>query len=152
MQLASAAFSAVGSIVQARQQKAMYDAQAAQARIAGRMKATEYKMQAAAALQNLNETLAATVARGAVGQDPLSGSAMSLQNYAFREGISETAQAKDNAVMAVENANYQASIYRQAGKNAMTVGYINAAGAMAGGYAKQNEVGFPDWASSLKIG
>ena len=152
MQLAAAAVSAVGAMYAAKQQKAMYDAQAAQQKIQGRIKATEYKQQAAAALQNLNENLSTTIARGALGMDPLSGSALAMQKYAMREGISETAQAKDNAILAVENANYQANIYRQAGQMTMTAGLINATGTLAGGYAKQSEVGFPKWASALKIG
>ena len=99
-------------------------------------------------MARLNQTLASTVARAAVGQDPTSGSALSLQNYALREGASEIGTSKDNAILSVENANYQADIYRRAGNAAMTSAYINAAGSLAGGVAKQNQVGWP----SLSMG
>jgi len=148
MQFAAAAVMAVGSIAAGRAQKAAYNAQAAQAKIRGKMQAIKYKQQAADTMARLNQTLASTVARAAVGQDPTSGSALSLQNYALREGASEIGTSKDNAILSVENANYQADIYRRAGNAAMTSAYINAAGSLAGGVAKQNQVGWP----SLSMG
>ena len=122
------AVSAGLSIKAAQSQKAMYNAQAAQERLKGKSKATEYKMQAARVLRNLNENLATTVARAAVGVDPLSGSALSLQEYARREAGGEYAQSKDNAILALSNADVQAGIYKQAGQQAMYTGYANALG------------------------
>ncbi len=152
MQFAAAAVAAAGAIYSARQQQNMYNAQAAQQKVAGRSQAIAYKQQAADALANLNETLSAITARAAVGGDPSSGSPLSLQKYALREGASEYHTAKDNAVLAVENANFQANIYRQAGKTAMVSGYISAGADVFGGVAKQNEVGWPEWSKSQQIG
>ena len=151
MQFAAAAVSAYGSIYSARAQQSMYNAQAAQEKIAGRSRAIGYKQQAADALANMNQTLAAVVARAAVGGDPTSGSPLAVQKYALREGVTEYHTAKDNAVLAVENANYQANLYRQAGRTAMVSGYINAAGSLAMGAAQQNQVGWPKWTSSQQV-
>lgn len=128
LMIAATVVSAGLSIKAAQSQKAMYNAQAAQERLKGKSKATEYKMQAARVLRNLNENLATTVARAAVGVDPLSGSALSLQEYARREAGGEYAQSKDNAILALSNADVQAGIYKQAGQQAMYTGYANALG------------------------
>ena len=143
-QLAFAAVSAGATLYAGYQQKQMYNAQAAQARIQGRSQAIAYKQQAADVLKNLNETMGTIVARAAAGGvDPMSGSARSLQNYAMKEGVREYNISKDNAVLAQGMAAYQADIYRQAGNTAMLSSVVQAVGTMGQGSYRQSQLGFP---------
>jgi hypothetical protein len=117
----------------ARSQQQMYDAQASQATLQGRSQAIGYRQQGAMVLRNLNETLAAVIARaGAGGIDPMSGSAAILQNYARAEASAEFGTAQDNAALAMEGATAQANIYRQAGQTALSTGRAQAFGTIMG--------------------
>jgi hypothetical protein len=100
-----------GSAIQASQQRrageqqqAMYDQQAAQARIQGRTQAINYKQQAADVLRRMNETLATTVARAGQFGDAISGSALALQKFAESEGSVEFGTSIDNAQLALAGA------------------------------------------------
>jgi len=107
--------------------RAQYDAQAAQERLRGRAQALQYKQQGIEVLRRLNENLASTVARAAAGGvDPLSGSALNLQNYAMREGMRDYNQSRDNALIATGMSEYQAQQYKAAGKSAYRSGMIGA--------------------------
>ena len=133
-QLAMAGVSAVGSIAAGAAQRRQYEAQARQAELRGRSEAIAYKQRGADALRNLNETLAAIIARaGAGGVDPTSGSAATLQGFAMGEGVREFNIAADNAVMALGQASAQAGIYKQAGKAAQLSSYVGAAGTLGQG-------------------
>ena len=135
--LISAGVSAAGAIYTANQQAALYDAQAAQEKLKGRSQAIAYKQQGADILRGMHENIASTVAfAGANNIDPLSGSALRLQQYAESEGITAYTAALDNAVLAEGMAGFQADQYVMAGSIAQTSGYIDAAGSMATGYAK----------------
>lgn len=133
----SAGVSAAGAMYTANQQKALYDAQAAQAKLQGRSQAIAYKQESADILRGINENIASTIAYAAANNvSPLEGSPLRLQEYAFSEGIVAVNTAKDNAILAEGMAGFQADQYTQAGKVAQTSGYIDAAGSMASGYAK----------------
>jgi hypothetical protein len=107
--------------------RAEYDAKAAQERIRGRSQALQYKQQGINVLRELNENLASTVARAAAGGvDPLSGSALNLQNYAMREGVRDYNQSRDNATIATGMAEYQAKQYKAAGSAAFRQGVLGA--------------------------
>ena len=109
-------------------QQAGYEKQAQQAELKGRSEAIAYKQQGADALRNLNETLAAIIARaGAGGVDPTSGSAATVQMFAMSEGATEAAIAKDNAALALGEGYSQAGIYRSAGATAMKSANVSAA-------------------------
>lgn len=117
----------------ARSQQEMYDMQAAQAKMQGRSAAISYRQQGVAVLRNLNETLAAVIARaGAGGVDPMSGSAAIMQNFARAEAAGEFGTTKDNAALAIAGANAQAAIYRQAGQTALATGRAQAIGTIIG--------------------
>lgn len=116
-------------------QQAMYDAQARQAEIEARSRAIQAKQAAADKLTQMNSVLASITANAAAnGVDALSGSALSLQNYAIREGSIEYHLAQDNAGIAESMGQYQASIYRSAGKQAYQQGLLSAATTLASGY------------------
>lgn len=135
--LVSAGVSAAGAMYSANQQAALYDAQAAEAKLKGRSQAIAYKQQSADILKGMNENIATTIAfAGANNVDPTSGSALRLQEYAYSEGQKEAAAAMDNGILAEGMAGFQADQYVMAGKAAQTTGYIEAAGSMATGYAK----------------
>jgi hypothetical protein len=107
--------------------RAEYDAKAAQERLRGRSQALQYKQQGINVLRQLNENLASTVARAAAGGvDPLSGSALNLQNYAMREGVRDYNQSRDNATIATGMAEYQAKQYKAAGSAAFRQGVLGA--------------------------
>lgn len=132
--VASTAISAVGALSAGAAQKRAYDAQARQAEIRGRSQAIAYKQQGADALRNLNETLAAVIARSAAGGvDPTSGSAATVQQYAMSEGAREFNIAADNSVMALGQADTQAYQYRAAGQAAQANAFVQAAGTVATG-------------------
>jgi hypothetical protein len=113
-------------------QRAEYDARAAQERLRGRAQALQYKQQGVETLRRLNENLASTVARAAAGGvDPLSGSALNLQNYAMREGARDYNQSRDNALIATGMAEYQAQQYKAAGSAAFRSGMLEAVTSLA---------------------
>jgi len=139
--IVTTAVSTAMQIQAARQQKAIYNAQAAQERLKGRAKATEYKNQAANVMRRLNETLSTTIARASVGADPLSGSALTMNNFAISEAAGEYYTSKDNQVLALSNADAQANIYKAAGQQAMMTGYANAIGTASTGTYQALKIG-----------
>lgn len=140
-QMAMAGFSAFMQIRAGQAQKAMYNAKGAEAIIQGRAQAIEAKRKGVAVLQRLNETLATTTARATTGGGVVS--TLALDNYAMKEGTGEYYTTKDNANIAVGQAQFQAQIYKTAGKQAMLSAYAGAAGTLGQGYANQSQVGWP---------
>lgn len=111
-----------------RAQQESYEQQAQQAELKGRSEAIAYKQQGSEALQRLNETLAAIVARaGAGGVDPTSGSAQTVAMYAMSQGATEAAIAEDNQALALGEATQQAGIFRSAGRTAQLSANVSAA-------------------------
>jgi len=142
-QIVSTGLQVYGQIKKGRAEKRQYNEQAAQARLQGRSQAIAYKQQAADVLRRMNENMSTIVARAAAGGiDPLSGSAQTLQNYTRKEGVREYNTSLDNAQLALGMADYQASIYKKAGRTAMTMAYINAAGTVATDIARSSQTGF----------
>jgi hypothetical protein len=112
-------------------QRAGYERQAEQAELRGRSEAIAYKQKGSEALQRLNETLAAIVARaGAGGVDPTSGSAATVQQFAMGEGIEEFNIAADNAALALGEGYTQGGIYRTAGATAQKTANVAAMGSV----------------------
>lgn len=140
-QMAAAGFSAFMQIRAGQAQKAMYSAKSAQAITQGRARALEAKQKGIEVLRRLNETLATTAARATTGGGTVN--TLSLTNYAMKEGATEFYTSKDNATLAVGQANFQAQIYKTAGKQAMLNAYAGAAGTLGQGYYNQSQVGWP---------
>lgn len=131
---ATTAISAAGQIQAGRQQQKMYDAQAADALMKGRSEAIAYKQQGADVLRNLNENLAAIIARVSAGNvDATTGSAATISLFGEAEAGKEYHQAQDNAVMAEGQAASQAHQYTMAGKAAKQTGMMNAMGTISSG-------------------
>ena len=131
--IAAAVVGAIGTMKQGAAQKAMYDAQATQTMvqarsnvIKSRREALKYKQDGVAVLDKMRKTIATVSARGAAGSiDPFSGSTGNLQINIFDQGYLDFSINKDNTNMARENMNiiqksaeYQAGIYRAAGRAA----------------------------------
>jgi len=132
--MATTAISAIGQAQAGRQQQAMYDAQAADALMKGRSEAIAYKQQGANVLRNLNENLAAIIARTSAGNvDATSGSSATTALFGQAEAAREYHQAQDNAVMAEGHAASQAHQYSMAGRSARDTGRINALGTISSG-------------------
>lgn len=142
---------ASSQLTAAQNRQAYYNAQAAQATIKGRSQAIAYKQQAADVLRNMNETSATVLARAAAGGvDPLSGSAATLTNYTMKEGVREYSIAKDNSVLSIGMADYQAEIYKDAGRSALQAGQAQAFGTLATGIYRSSQIGFPSLDISAK--
>lgn len=148
---------AVGAMRAASAQQAMYEAQAAQTMvqarsnvIKSRAEALKYKQEGVKTLNKIRKTIATVGARGAAGSiDPFSGSTGNLQVNIFDQGFLDFSINKDNTNIARENmtiiqksAEYQAGIYRQAGKNAKAAGMFGAVTSLAMSGAKFAQ-GFP---------
>ena len=132
--LATTAMSAIGQMQAGRQQQAAYDAQAADALMKGRSEAIAYKQQGADVLRNLNENLAAIIARSSAGNvDATSGSAATTALFGQADAAREYHQSQDNAIMAEGQAASQAHQYRLAGQAAKETGQVNALGTVAQG-------------------
>lgn len=142
-QLAATGLQMYGIYKKGRAEKLRYNQEAAQARLRGRSQAIAYKQQGADVLRRMNENMSTIVARAAAGGvDPLSGSAQALQNYARKEGYREYNTAIDNSQLALGMADYQAEIYKKAGRTAMTTAYIGMAGAGFAGLQQSQQTGF----------
>ena len=119
---------AASQVKAGKAQQAGYEQQAQQADLRGRAEAIAYKQQGADALANLNQTLAAIIARaGAGGVDPTSGSAQTVAMYAMSQSVTEAQISEDNAALAVGQATQQAGIYRSAGRTARLSANVSAA-------------------------
>jgi len=134
LMFASTAMSAMGQMQTGRAREQEYDAKAAQEEMRGRSEALAYRQQGADVLRNLNENLAAIIARaGAGGVDPTSGSAAVMQVYAMSEGLREKNIAADNSILAEGQAATQAYQYRLAGDNARRAANMQAFGTITTG-------------------
>lgn len=132
--LASTAMSAIGQMRAGEAREDMYDAQAADALMKGRSQAIAYKQQGADVLRNLNENLAAIIARSSAGGvDPTSGSAATTYMFGMSEAAREKFQAQDNAIAAKGQSVIQAHQYEVAGNNARSAANWNAAGTLMSG-------------------
>ena len=134
MFLASTAISAVGQMRAGAAKQEMYDSQAADELMKGRAQAIAYKKQGADVLRNLNENLAAIIARSSAGGvDPTSGSAATTYMFGMSEAAREKYQAQDNAIAAKGQSVIQAHQYEVAGNNAQSAANYNALGTIMSG-------------------
>lgn len=128
-QLFMGAVSAMGQISAGRAERERYQKEADLADLRGRTEALAYKDKGNEILSNLNNTLAAIIARSAAGGvDPTSGSAAVVAAASTADGITEANIAADNAILAVNQASEQADIYRKAGDTAYKTSLIQAVG------------------------
>ena len=132
--IATTAISAYGKYQAGRAEQRMYDAKASEAIMKGRSEAIAYKQQGADVLTNLNENLAAIIARSSAGGvDATSGSAATIAKFGQAEAAREYHTAADNAVMATNQAQVQAGQYTMAGREAKKQGTIQALSTVASG-------------------
>jgi len=128
-QLFLGGLSAMGQISAGRAERERYQKEADLADLRGRTEALAYKDKGNQILNNLNNTLAAIIARSAAGGvDPTSGSAAVIASASTADGITEANIAADNAILAIEQASEQADIYRKAGDTAYKTSLIKAVG------------------------
>ena len=134
LMIASSAVSAYGKIKAGRAERERYRREADLVELKGRTEALAYKDKGNEILSNLNNTLAAIIARSAAGGvDPTSGSAAVLATASRADGITEANIAADNAILAVNQASEQADIYRSAGSTAYKSSVIGAIGTIGTG-------------------
>lgn len=118
-----------------------YEKQAELTELKGRQEALAYKQKGNEILANLNETLAAIIARASKGAgDATSGSAKTFAQAQMASGITESNAAADNATLAVEQAGAQASIYREAGRTAAETAYIQGTGTLFNAVIKAGQL------------
>ena len=129
LQAIGAAVSAASSISQARAQSQQYKMQAQQAELQGRQNALNYSRQAYTVLERQQQLAGAARARAASGGvDPLTGSAMTIQQVDAMKASEEYGIAKENADMAIYGGLAQAQSLRSAADTTMTIGYLSAFG------------------------
>ncbi len=118
-----------------------YEQQAALAQLRGRQEALAYKQKGVDILGNLNETLAAIIARASKGAgDATSGSTVTFAQAQLGRGLTEANTAADNATLAIEQAAAQASIYREAGRTAAETAYIQGTGTLFNAVIKAGQL------------
>ena len=140
--LAFAGVSAYAQLKQGQAQATQFKAQAQQAKLEGRAKAIAYKQQGADILTRLNEHLASSTARvAASGIDALSGSALSLSNYAISQGSLEYSTARDNQTIAEDMGIYHSKIAKSAASNARTSSLLSAGATLGMGYMGYRQAG-----------
>jgi len=126
--------SAAGKIKAGRAERDRYRREADLIELKGRTEAIAFKQKGVDILSNLNNTLAAIIARSAAsGVDPTSGSAAVLATASTADGITEANIAADNAILAVNQASEQADIYRTAGDTAYKSSVMGAIGTIGTG-------------------
>jgi hypothetical protein len=140
LMIATTAISAYGKYRAGRAEQQMYDAKASEALMKGRSEAIGYKQMGADVLRNLNESMAAIIARSSAGGgDAASGSAATVATFSQADAAREYHTATDNAVMAQGQAQVQADQYTMAGREAKrtgTIGAISTLGTGAIAYGK----------------
>ena len=156
LMVAGTVISAVGQIRAGQAQKAMYQAQARQAEMQGRSAALRarqetlaYREEGIKALENTRRNMATINARGAAGAlDPFSGSVGNIMGANLNEGVLDFNTALDNVAIGQANqdiahgaAQFQAGIYRAAGRQAMQNAYFQAAGTLISGAAGAQQAG-----------
>lgn len=118
-----------------------YEQQAALTELKGRQEALAYKQKGVDILSNLNETLAAIIARASKGAgDATSGSTATFAQAQMASGITESNTAADNATLAIEQAGMQSSIYREAGRTAAETAYIQGTGTLFNAVIKAGQL------------
>ena len=139
--IGSTALSAMSQMSAGRAEQRMYDAKASDALMKGRSEAIAYKNQGANVLRNLNENLAAIIARSSAGNvSPTSGSAATTALFGMADGAREYHASLDNAVMAEGQAEVQADQYTLAGQEAVKTAKINAFSTILGGAFKYGQL------------
>ena len=129
LQLAGNAVSAFSSVMQGQQQADYYRLQAGQAELQGRQNALNYNRQAFQLLER-QQRLASTARARAVagGVDPLTGSALTVQQAnAYRAG-NEMQILEENAQMAITGGLAQSQSLRYAATTSEEMGWLTGAG------------------------
>lgn len=122
-------------------QQQQYDRQALMEELKGRNDALAHREQGVAVMDNMLSQMAYSNAyAGAGGTDPFSGSKLGASEIIQSKGIREFNITKYNAEIGIEMANYQASIYRFAGKQAKRQGITNAMTTMVQGAYMYNQM------------
>ena len=129
--MVASAASSMSQMQAARSQARGLAAQATMARLQAKTESLKYKQQGLSILDNILQTQAAINARaGAGGVDPTSGSAVTVQQFAMGEGVTEFNIAADNAALALSEGYTQAGIYRSAGSTARKSADVAAIGSL----------------------
>jgi hypothetical protein len=132
--VASSVMKGMAEMRQGQAMKAMYEAQANQAVLAGNQQALRYKQEGNKALEALLRANATATARaGAGGLDPFSGSPDAVKAQNNQAGVGDFNLSIHNADYAVDMGNYQAGVYRQAGASAAKNGLMSGIGSIIGG-------------------
>lgn len=141
--LAMSAVSAVGQIKAGNAANAQYKGMANVAEFQGRNDAIRYKQQGVKSLDGLVRSNAAVNAAAGAGlvRVDLTGSAGRVQQANMRTGMSEFNLARNNAIMATELGNFQAQLYRAAGRSAKQAGIYSAIGTVGKGFMAFGQMG-----------
>lgn len=145
-QLVSGAINAFGSILSGQSKQTQYNRKAADARLSGRITGINLQLKAAQLLGKVNGIMATSLARSMVGGG--STSVAGPQMGTLKHGVRDYSIIKDNIDIQMGRAESQAQDYLYAGELAVTSSYIEAMASLAGGHARQSELGYPDFGST----
>lgn len=125
--IASAVMSAFGSIQQGRTQNDMYKLQAKQAQLKSSRDALQYEQQANMLFERMIQTNATAAARGfAGGVQGFSGSAKLIQERNKKVAGRDIQIMNQSSSEAILFGETQASLFKDAGKQAKTASYFDA--------------------------
>ncbi|MDB2638709.1 hypothetical protein N9Y91_06855 [Alphaproteobacteria bacterium] len=142
-QLISGVIQGFGAILSGDSKKTMYNRKAADARLSGRITAINLQMKGAQILSKVNSIMSTSLARSQVGGGATNITA--VQTGSLKYGVRDYSTVKDNIDIQLGRAESQAQDYQYAGEIAVRDSYIQAMGAVAGGHARQSELGYPSF-------
>lgn len=112
---------------QSREDAKQLDNKAYQVEIEGRKDRLEYKRQGVEQLKEMNKIMSANIANAFAGNlNPYSSGETPdlIQSYSLRAGLNDWSISRDNASIAMKQAQYQADQYRRSAKQTRKFGTI----------------------------
>ena len=136
-----------------RQAKKQYNAQARYKQLEGRIEAVKEKERGNEVLRRINIAMAENAAvAAATNINPISGTIRDRINQGIlRPGATDFYTSRDNATIALLNANAQAQDLRAAGQQAFRQGMIGAATTLASGFDDFSGIGSAPAASTTSV-
>lgn len=142
-QIVAGVVGAFGAILGGQSKQTQYNRKAADARLAGRITAMNLQMKGAQILSKVNSIMSTSLARSQVGGGATNITA--VQTGSLKYGVRDYSTVKDNIDIQLGRAEGQAQDYIYAGEVAVANSYMEAMASVAGGHARQSQLGYPEF-------
>lgn len=142
-QLVSGVINGFAAILDGQAKQTMYNRKAADARLSGRITAMNLQMKGAQILSKVNNIMSTSLARSQVGGG--STNITAVQTGSLKYGVRDYSTVKDNIDIQLGRAEGQAQDYIYAGEVAVANSYMEAMASVAGGHARQSQIGYPEF-------